>query len=122
MAAERRRASRFASQLSVRVVNRQLAVPVSGLEMLSSNVSRTGLQVACPQMRFASIEKAVRSGQLEAEIELPDTLTLNATCGVAYTSDYGDEILIGLRLERFTESGASEWERYIADLEAARAR
>jgi len=118
MGAERRRASRFASQLSVRVLNRQLAVKIAGLELLSSNVSLTGMQLVCPEMRYMSIKKQVNSGRLEAEIELPDSGNLNAICSVAYASEYGDEVLIGINIESFENSHATEWECFISALEA----
>ncbi len=109
----RRKENRIPDKAPVRVLTRRLQVNVSGLELISADVSRSGLQVACPELRFVRFEQAVQDGELDIQVAIPGGGTVAPRCRVAYSSTYGDEVLVGLQFQAFSETDRAEWDAYI---------
>ena len=95
---------------------RLLQVRIGNLELRTANVSLHGMQIVCPIMRFKSIEADVQRGQLGAQITLPRGEAIGATLSVRYFSQYGDEILIGIRLILTDPNAQAQWAAYIGDM------
>lgn len=121
MSQERRGAPRFDEQLRVLTFSRQLSVRVAGLELLTANLSLTGMQLVCPKMQIAGIQSQLDEGMLLAEVELPDKRSIAMRCRVAYASPYGDEVLIGTHIEAFEGAGEDQWRAYLTALATERA-
>ena len=99
---------------------RLLPVRVGNLELVTSNVSLSGMQLVCPLMRFKGIEADVRSGQLSAQITLPSGTPVEATLPVRYFSQYKAEMLVGVELTVSDPDMQAKWAAYIDDLAADR--
>jgi hypothetical protein len=94
---------------------RQHPVYLNYAELLTTNVSLTGMQLECPELRIHRIRPQLDMGTVELEIHL-DRDQLKATCDVSYVSPYGDEFLIGVEFERFEGKGKEVWASYIGTL------
>lgn len=114
---EKRREKRYEEHVPVRILSRRITVKVAGLELMSADVSLHGLQLVCPETRFMRVKKQINDGLLIAEIQVPGGASVSATCAVAYISTYGDEVLIGLRIETIDSTGGSVWAAYIDELD-----
>ena len=95
---------------------RLLLVRIGNLELMTANVSLHGMQIVCPIMRFKGIEADVRRRQLSAQITLPRGAPLGATLPVQYFSQYGDEVLVGVKLTLTDPNAQAQWAAYIDDL------
>ena len=93
-----------------------LPVRIGSLELVTANVSLHGMQIVCPIMRFNGIKADVRSGQLGAQVTLPRGAPFDATLSVRYCSQYGDEVLIGVRLALTDPNAQAQWAAYIDSL------
>ena len=112
MGAADRKAPRYA---------RQLDVNVNGLEIVTTNVAVGGVQISCPEMRFAGLEAANAGGHLHLHIRLPGTRTwLGITGSVRYCDPCGDEYLIGVQFESFHDGDGARWFDYITALADSR--
>ncbi len=94
----RRKDNRIPDTAPVRVLTRRLQVNVSGLELISADVSRSGLQVACPELRFVRFEQAVQDGELDIQVAIPGGGTVAAPSRLADTDPNRGEELGGLLL------------------------
>ncbi|MBI3044646.1 MAG: PilZ domain-containing protein [Betaproteobacteria bacterium] len=93
-----------------------LPVRIGSLELVTANVSLHGMQIVCPIMRFNRIKADARSGQLSAQVDLPRGAPFDATLSVRYCSQYGDEVLIGVRLALADPNAQAQWAAYIDGL------
>ena len=98
---------------------RHLHVRIGSLELATANVSLHGMQIVCPIMRYKSIEPDVKRGQLSAQITLPRDAVVGATLSVRYHSRYGDEVLIGTRIDSTEPDAHAQWTGYILELSGA---
>lgn len=99
---------------------RHLVVRIGSLELSTANVSLHGMQVVCPILRFKSIEVDVRRGQLSAQVTLPRGELIGATLSVRYCSQYGDDVLVGVRSTVTDPDALAQWTAYIEGLSGGR--
>ena len=105
MSAERRKHPRFSKRLAVRVGN---------LDLHTTNVSASGLQLSIPISALSRLKQVLRNDRFEATVLLPDSRMLGMTGQVTYISDAGDEFLCGVRIEQFQAGAESAWTEYAA--------
>lgn len=114
---EKRFAPRHDERLPVDFFQR-LAVEVEGIGMFTTNVSRGGIQVSCPEPLMDSIRVPIQTGLLELVISLPDSSNVRAACVLRYEVCHADECLLGLRFETFADDGhAQRWLAYVGALQ-----
>jgi len=99
---------------------RLLPVRVRHLDLTTANVSLHGLQVVCPIMRFESIKADARRGELVGLVSLPDGSSIDAALSVRYCSQYGDDVLIGVKLTIAYTDAQARWAAYIDSLSRGR--
>ena len=99
---------------------RLLSVRIGSPELTTANVSLHGMQIVWPLMRFKSIEADVRRGQLSAQVTLPRGAPIDATLSVRYFSQYGDEMLVGVRSTLTDPDAEAQWTAYIGGLAGGR--
>ncbi len=104
MTPENRRVQRFV---------KRLAVTVRDMDLYTTNVSASGMQIAVPAMRMFELTTDLEARLMNANITLPNRRCVTATCQVAYVSQYGDEYLIGLHFMNFLDDGFQQLLRFI---------
>ncbi len=107
--AERRNHPRFAAHLRVRVRD---------VEMYTANISRSGMQIACPLTLATVIRRELDSGSLRLELEQPAGGPVAMTSEVRYATEVEDELLIGIQHTTFEGDGEDRYDAFCA--EAAR--
>jgi hypothetical protein len=100
---ERRGCPRLAAQLQVKL---------AGLTLTSTNLSPTGMQLACPNLMFAVLQDRLEADPVTMVVTFPDRHTAELTCRVVYEADYGDEVLVGVRFCKPREPGCERIQRY----------
>lgn len=105
MSDDRRTAQRFTRRLKVRI---------GSLELVTTNVSSTGTQLACPQTALVRFPVRHQGEEFDSQILLPDGSQLAVRSEVAYISDYDEEYLIGVHFRAFEADGAALWQKYVA--------
>jgi hypothetical protein len=100
MGDERRIATRF---------RRQLKVSIGDLQLETSNVSESGLQLVCPPLWLRRLKRSIQNARLELGIRIGEDLQVTATGRVAYISEAGDEFLVGVAFEHFAGDGERTW-------------
>jgi hypothetical protein len=97
--------------------SRQITVDVDGLEIVTTNVAVGGVQLCCPDMRYAGLQQAQRGGKTSIKLRIPGTGTWVAVSGYTRYADLSDdEYLIGFQFGEFVDHQESEWASYIATL------
>lgn len=100
MGDERRIATRF---------RRQLQVSIGDLQLETSNVSESGLQLVCPPLWLRRLKRNIQNDRLELCIRIGEELQATVTGRVAYISEAGDEFLVGVAFEHFAGDGERAW-------------
>jgi len=113
MGIEQRRFPRFNVELTARVQRTTVSV---------KNISRSGLQAACPAMLFDFLAPALEAGTAELSLTITEEQVARARCKVVYVSEYGDEYLIGLEFAEFEEDGEAMVAGLIAERTQSEAR
>jgi hypothetical protein len=106
---EQRSIDRISRNLRIRRIN----VEVAGLVVHTSNVSRDGAQLVCPNMRYPALEKQLLRAPFEVVIELPTERDITAYANVRYTCPCDDEYLIGIAFDSFHDGDAAGWYSYM---------
>ncbi|MFT4564086.1 MAG: hypothetical protein ACI9BW_003848 [Gammaproteobacteria bacterium] len=97
--------------------SRQLAVNVNGLEIVTTNVAIGGVQLCCPDMRYAGLDQAQRDEKISLKLRIPGTSTWVAVNGhTRYANFSEDEYLVGYQFGEFVDDQASDWAGYISTL------
>lgn len=108
MGVEQRRAPRFA---------RQLSVDINGLEIFTTDISASGLQVECPTMRFSAFKRAAPNNEVTLAVLMPHEDTRVTVRGqVRYADPTGDAYLIGIQFLSFAAQDDKRWQRYLATM------
>ena len=108
MASEARHAPRF---------SRQLNVDINGLDIVTTNIARGGVQLCCPQMRYHGFLRAAKDGVIRLKIRLPDSsnwLTLSGS--VRYVNPSKNDYLIGVQISDIDPETEIQWAAYIGIL------
>ncbi len=109
-----------AARASPRYV-RQLDVDFDGLEIVTTNVSAGGIQVSCPEMRYAGLRAASTDDRAGFRLRLPGSQNwLRVEGSIRYADLCDDEYLIGIKFEAMTGDASAQWAAYIRTLEGAR--
>lgn len=89
-----------------------LRVELGGFEFSTTNISVTGLQVACPGMIFDLLSDELEAAELV--VVLPDQKRVRGRCRLVYASEWNDEYLLGLEFANFEDNGHELLNTYIA--------
>lgn len=96
MPTENRRVPRFA---------RRLSVVVRDIELYTTNLSASGMQIAVPGKTMLALAADLEARLMNAGITMPNRQRFTATCQVAYVSQRGDKYFIGLHFKNFLDDG-----------------
>jgi len=100
---------------------RQLDVDIDGLEIVTANVALGGVQLCCPEMRYAGFQRADDDGQMKLRIRMPGTQHwLRPTGRTRYADLCEDEYLIGFQFTDFDEGDEDHWTAYLESLAGAK--
>lgn len=88
-------------------INRELPARIANTIVSVKNITRSGLQAACPGMLFDFLAPALRSGTTDIAITLGDNEVARMQCRVVYVSQCGDEYLMGLEFTAFEQNSES---------------
>ena len=101
--------------------SRQLEVDVDGLEIVTTNVAIGGVQLSCPEMRYAGFRRAGRDDGTWIKVRLPGTRDWIKVRGIPRYADLcEDEYLIGFQFTDFDSGAAAAWAAYIDTLAHAK--
>ena len=89
-----------------------LRVEAAGVNLATTNVSTSGMQLSCPGLLFGLLQPALERGTLDAKVELGPDVTVTVRCGVVYVAHYGYEYLLGARFVEFEGDGFELFRRY----------
>jgi hypothetical protein len=105
--AERRRDLRYP---------RRLEVELQGFTVHTANVSRSGMQLVCPDLQLPSLQRTLAKRAFQACIKLVEGSRIVCDCEVAYQSPCEDELLVGVRMTAFGKGHQQRWHQYIDGL------
>ena len=95
-----------------------LPVQACDMALYTTNLSASGLQLACPNSEVGTLARKLEGDSLGAAITLEDGRTVNAQCQLVYAAEHADEHLLGLRILRFEADGERALKDYMRGLGA----
>lgn len=101
---ERRRARRYPRRLEVRIAD---------LDLFSTNITISGMQLACPVLWVPHLRDGWNPRAIEAEVSLRDDERVRVLCELVYLYDYDDEVLVGLSFKAFEKDAGRRWLDYV---------
>jgi len=94
-------------------LRRRLKVHVGDLQLETSNVSATGLQLVCQALWLRRLKRSIEADRVALTIDVGEGPALAARGRIAYLSEAGDEYLVGVHFEHFEADGAERWQAFL---------
>ena len=100
----------------------RLKFTVNEIDLWSSNVSKNGVQLCCPVMRYTGLVE-LQEQQLSICWTLPMAAeNIRAMAEVRYANECEDEMLIGMEFISFEKNAGAVWCDFIDSLAVERAK
>lgn len=93
----------------------RVPVTLSGLSLFTTNISLSGVQVACPVTLASIFKRQAQGSVVAADFTLPTGAGMHVDCSVAYVWEFDDEYMIGLNFHGLDGAAREALEAYLRE-------